>query len=266
MSKTRLTAVFTAISLILALAVSGGAELSGKEIVKRTVNSGTVKDLTATMEMRIINKLGQERIRQIVLVSKKAADGGEMMLLRFEQPAEVRGTGFLSLTHPQAEDETWLYLPALGKPRRIAAEEKSGSFMGSDFSYSDIGLFQVDDFANTLIRAEKLGDEDVYVVESTPASDKIKRECGFARKIWWIRKANFTVVKAVFLDDKERQFKLLQAYETVLLAEDVWFNTRMEMKNLQTNSHTVVVFKNIKINTGVSDDYFTQRQLTKTGG
>ena len=188
------------------------------------------------------------------------------MLLRFLLPADVKGTGFLNITHPGAEDESWLFLPALGKPRRIASEERGASFMGSDFTYADIGLFQADDYRNTFIRSERYENEETYVIESVPGSDRIKRACGFAKKTWWIRKGNYTVAKAEYAADSGRVTKGLYGSGAIAIAETVWFNTRMEIRNLDLGSRTIVTFKNIKVNTGVPDDYFSMRQLTRVVG
>ncbi|MCL6614404.1 MAG: outer membrane lipoprotein-sorting protein [Firmicutes bacterium] len=262
MKKSSLIA-FYLVCLALVLAAAASAELSGREVIKRLDEMGSVKDMTAELEMRIVNKTGLERVRQLTMASKRGADGTRKVLLRFLAPADVKGTGFLSLSRASGEDESWLYLPALGKPRRIASEERSSSFMGSDFSYADIGLLKIDDYRHTLLRTERLGDEEVYVVESVPVSDEIRRADGFARKIWWIRKETFTVAKAEFLDNAGKVIKVLTGSEVIDLGGGAWLASRMEMRNLTSGSRTVITFKNIKVNTGVADDYFTIRQLTR---
>ncbi|NLG85478.1 MAG: outer membrane lipoprotein-sorting protein [Firmicutes bacterium] len=256
--------VFCLVCLVLALAAAAAAEPSGRDIIKRLDEMGSVKDMTADLEMRIVNKNGLERVRQLSMASKRGTDGTRKVLIRFLAPADVKGTGFLSLSRTQGEDESWLYLPALGKPRRIAAEERSSSFMGSDFSYADIGMLKIDDYRHTLLRTERLGEDEVYVGESVPVSDAIRRADGFAKKVWWIRKETYTIAKAEFLDVSGKVIKAFSATEVVKLAEDAWLATRLEMRNLNTGSRTVLTFKNIKVNTGVSDDYFTVRQLTRS--
>ena len=134
------------VCFVLALAAAAAAEPSGRDIIKRLDEMGSVRDMTAELEMRIINKTGLERVRQLSMASRRGADGTRKVLIRFLAPADVKGTGFLNLSPARGENESWLYLPALGKPRRIAAEERSSSFMGSDFSYADIGMLKIDDY------------------------------------------------------------------------------------------------------------------------
>ncbi|MBE3576101.1 MAG: outer membrane lipoprotein-sorting protein [Limnochordales bacterium] len=250
--------------LALALSTPARAELSGTEIIKRYNEMGSVMDMSAEIEMRIISKSGQERVRQLTIVSKRGDDATRKVLLRFLSPADVKGTAFLSISGVRGEDENWLYLPALGKPRRIASEERSNSFMGSDFTYADIGLLKIDDYRHTLLRTERLGNEEVYVVESVPVSDKVRRADGFAKKIWWIRKSTFTLARAEFLDNNGKVIKVLTGSDVVDLGSGAWLSSRLEMQNLTTGSRTIITFKNIKVNSGIPDDYFTTRELTRT--
>ena len=52
----------------------------------------------------------------------------------------MKNTGFLTYDYDASgkDDDQWLYLPALGKTKRIASSDQSGAFMGSDFNYSDL--------------------------------------------------------------------------------------------------------------------------------
>jgi len=250
--------------LALALCfVAGAANLSGRDVIKRLDEMGSVQDLTADLEMRLIGQDGQERVRQLTLVTKRGGDGSRKMLMRFRLPADVKGTGFLSLSRPGSADESWLFLPALGKPRRIAGAERGSSFMGSDFTYADIGLIKIDDYRHTFVRTDQLEGEEVYVVESQPVSEEIRRADGFTRKTWWIRQETYTVAKAEFADNTGRLLKFLRGTDVVALGSGAWLAARMEMKNMESGTRTVITFKNIKVNTGVADDYFSTRQLTK---
>ncbi len=241
---------------------AGAADLSGRDIIEHLDEMGTVQDLTADLEMRLVGRDGQ-RVRQLTLVTKRGSDGSHKMLIRFRLPADVRGTGFLSISRPGGADESWLFLPALGKPRRIAAEERGSGFMGSDFTYADIGLIEIDDYRHTLLRTERYEGDECFVVESLPVSEEIRRADGFAKKTWWIRQETYTVAKAEFADKFGKILKTLRGTEVVFLGASAWLAARMEMKNLESGTRTVITFSNMKVNTGVADDYFSIRQLTK---
>jgi hypothetical protein len=102
---------------------------------------------TADMEMVLIDKHGNQRVRRI---KSFRMDRGEddLRLMFFQHPADVKDTGFLTYDYDQADrdDDQWLYLPALRKTKRIASTDKSGSFMGSDLNYSDMTSRELDDY------------------------------------------------------------------------------------------------------------------------
>lgn len=263
MVRTRgITAIAAGTIVALCLA-AGAANPSGRDVIARLEEMGSVRDLAAELEMRLVNKNGQERLRQLTLTTKRGGDGSRKMLIRFHLPADVKGTGFLSTSKPGGADESWLFLPALGKPRRIAGEERGSSFMGSDFTYADIGIIEIDDYRHTLLRTEPCEGEECFVVESLPVSDEVRRADGFAKKTWWIRQKTYTVAKAEFADKNGKILKVLRGTEVVPLAGDAWLAARMEMENLERGTRTIITFKNIKVNTGVADDYFSIRQLTR---
>ncbi len=247
-------------------AIGAAAEMSGRDIVGRLDEMGPVRDFQADLEMRIISRSGQERQRLMNITTKKREDGGRMTLIRFSSPAMVKDTAYLSITKPGAEDESWLYLPALGKPKRIATGERNGSFMGSDFTYADIGLLKIDNYRHTFLRSERFEGEDVFVVESVPVSEAVRRADGFAKKTWWIRKDTYTVAKTEYTDLSGKLLKVLRGSAVAELSAGAWLATVMEMKNLQTGSRTIVTFRNIKADTGVGDEYFSVSQLARRSG
>lgn len=112
------------------------AEKKGLEISQQTKlkDTGWV-DNTADMLMTLRNKQGQESIRQVKIKNLEQLDDGDKSLTNFTQPRDVKGTSFLSFSHPIKADDQWLYLPALKRVKRISSSNKSGPFMGSEFAF-----------------------------------------------------------------------------------------------------------------------------------
>lgn len=75
---------------------------------------------------------------------------------------------FMVFKHPGSDADRWLFVPALNMVRRIAAQDKYSSFVGSDFSYDDVSGRDLDDDAHTLVKEAKLGSKDCYVLKNTP--------------------------------------------------------------------------------------------------
>jgi len=142
--------------------------------------------------MVLINDKGQRRERNSTNVVKLQPNGVDSkFLITFSTPADIKGTGFLQVEHIDGDDDLWIYLPALKKSRRLVANNKKDSFVGSDFSYGDISLPKVDKYRHVLLRSDSVDGADCFVIESTPADETVRSTSGYSRKITWVRKDNF---------------------------------------------------------------------------
>lgn len=261
--------VLAALALIVVLGMGAvlspawADDLTGADIIGRMDSLGTVADLAAQMEMRTLQKSGTKNYYKMSLVMKGTPDGGRKMLIRVLAPATIKGTAVLSVSRPGVPDETWLYLPALGKPKRITAGDRGGSFMGSDFTYEDMGLLKTNDYRYTLTGAETVDGEGMYVIESVPVSESAKAAAGYARKIWWVRKDTFTRARTETRSSSGKTLKVMRSWDVVELASGAWFTRSMETKNLQSGSATTLTFLEMKANTGVPDSLFSVEALGK---
>lgn len=256
-------AVLFAVGIAVVPHRAGAGDLTGADIIGRMDSLGSVADLTAQMEMRTIRQSETRNYYKMSLVMKGTSDGGRKMLIRVLAPATIKGTAVLSISRPGVPDETWLYLPALGKPKRISAGERGGSFMGSDFSYEDMGLMRTNDYRYTLTGTEEVDGEEMYVVESVPVSENAKASAGYARKIWWVRKDTFTRARSETRSSSGKTLKVMRSWNVIQLASNSWFTKNMETTSVQSGSSTQLTFLEMKTNTGVSDALFSVDQMGK---
>ena len=137
--------------------------------------------------------------------------------------------------------------------------------MGTEFSYSDMLSPKVEDYQYQLLKTESLAGADCYVVESDPANQKILTEQGYSKTISWIRKDNFVESKVDYYDKSGALLKTLTTSNITMVdqANHKWLALKREMQNLQTKRKTIMEFNKIKVNSGVSDDFFTLRYLEK---
>ena len=135
--------------LITTLLVVNVFAMTNQEVANKNdkVMSG-FKDSKSDMIMTLINANGQKRTRKMSMIILEK-DGGDKSLMTFVSPKDVKGTKFLSYSHINKDDDQWLYLPALKRVKRIASKNKSGSFMGSEFSYEDLSSFDADKYSYT---------------------------------------------------------------------------------------------------------------------
>lgn len=242
------------------------AELSARDIMEKNFFVSKVSALKADSTMVLINHRGQKRERRNTTIIKLQPNGiDSKFLVRFSAPADIKGTGFLQIEHSDGDDDLWIYLPALKKSRRLVANNKKDSFVGSDFSYGDISLPKVDLYRHTLVRSEKLGEVDCYVIESVPADDQVRANSGYSRKVSWIRADNFFEQKVEYFDLGGRLLKTQHVDRIVPVDPEQgrWFALHREMHNHQTDHRTVIDAENADVSPEINDDIFTTRSIER---
>jgi len=121
-------------------------------------------DSVADLQMVLRNQHGEESKRKMRSRTLEMETDGDRSMVVFEEPRDVKGTTFLSFTHRSGPDDQWLYLPALKRVKRIASNNKSGPFMGSEFAYEDIASQEVEKYTYKFIGEEAVDGEAAYVV------------------------------------------------------------------------------------------------------
>jgi outer membrane lipoprotein-sorting protein len=234
-------------------------ELTGLQIIENVYNRDVGEDMTADLTMTLTNSAGNNRIREIKQFSKDFGDM-EKKIMFFVSPADVKNTSFMNWSYDKVgkDDDQWIYLPALKKTKRISSDSKSDYFMGSDFTYDDLGDRQPNQDVHKLLHEEKVNGEDCYVVESV-SKDK---NYMYSKTITWIIKDKWIGLKKEFYDEDEDLLKILKVnkYEDI---SGFWIITNTEMKNEQKDHKTIMILKNVKINTGIDDGKFTERIMTR---
>ena len=255
-------------ALLLLAGASGAraAELTPAQIMERNFMAGKVADSVADATFRLINAVGQERVRETIGRSKLLPNGVDnMRMTRFVSPPDVKGTVSLLIEHSEQDDDIWIYLPAMKKVRRLVASNKKDSFVGTDFSYGDVIGFKVAEWNHKLLREESVDGHPCYVIESTPVKPSVQAESGYSRRVGWIRKDAFVTVKGELYDEGGQLLKTIALSDIKLVdaAKQRWQPMRLEAKNVQTGHRTVIEMRNFKANQNVSADYFTPRYMER---
>jgi len=235
-----------------------GQSLSGKQIIEKVYNRPTGDDQTSDLTMTLINKSGAQRIR-IIKQFKMDLGAVEKSIMFFLSPADVKNTSFMNWTYDTDQgDDQWIYLPALRKTKRISSDSKSDYFMGSDFTYDDLGDRKLEDDTHKLLREETIDGKECYVVESISKDEDYM----YSKTLVWVDKSNFIGVKKEFYDEDEDLLKVL-AIKEIEEISGIWVIKNSEMENVQKNHRTTIVLSNIQINTGLSASKFTERMMMR---
>ncbi|MBS1271261.1 MAG: hypothetical protein MAGBODY4_00390 [Candidatus Marinimicrobia bacterium] len=235
---------------------------TGYDIMERMLNQSTWDDMQATVTLTLKTSRGETRVRTIDFYSKESQDGDTRMLMRFTDPADVEGTGFLMIEHDNGEDERYLYLPALRRVKRIAASGSGGNFMSSDFTYYDIGSPELEDWNYTRQADTTFAGQKTFVIECLPKTDQIREDTGYGKIIRFILQDKLNNVKSVYFDESLQRKKVLDVKEYTEV-NGVDFESNMVMHDVQIDHTSIMEFDDIQTDTGIPEDFFSQRYLQR---
>ena len=216
-------------------------------------------DQETTSKMILRNSQGAESTREIRGKALEVKGDGDKSLTIFDTPRDVKGTAFLSFTHTLKADEQWLYLPALKRVKRISSSNKSGPFMGSEFSYEDISSQEVEKYKYKFIKDDKINGRDVFVIERIPQYKK----SGYTKQIAWIDKEMYQPLKIEFYDRKKSLLKTLTQHDYKQYLNKYWRPDRLEMVNHQTGKSTTFLWTSYKFKNGFSKRDFDRNSLKR---
>jgi hypothetical protein len=265
MRPTNILSLITALVLVAPVAFADG-NLSARQIMDLVDARDTGDNSTQDMEMILIDKNGSRRERTIRALGRDVGEDSQSIMF-FLSPADVKDTGFLTydFDDDEKDDDQWLYLPALKKTKRIASSDKSGSFMGSDFSYSDMTDRKVDRYDYTLMKEDEINGHKVWQIEAIPNTEKEIKETGNTKSVSFVRQDNFVVIRAVSWVKKGKRLKYFEVKELERI-DGIWVATEMQMttKKGKTTLHkTIIKAHDVRFNQDVGDDAFTVRNLER---
>lgn len=214
------------------------------------------ENFVAEMTMILRNKQGQENKRSLRVKVLEVKGDGNKSLFVFDNPKDVKGTALLIHGHITQLDDQWLYLPALKRVKRISSANRSGSFVGSEFAYEDLGSLEVEKYTYKWMGDEKCGNLDCTITEYTPT----ERGSGYTRLLIWHDKDEFRIWKIEYFDRKNALLKTLihEGYEQYL--GKYWRSKRSSMVNHITGKSTELLWDQIQFQTDINE-----REFTKTG-
>ncbi len=234
--------------ILLPAAVTADEKAKGLQIATEQKNRdrGWV-DSESELQMILRNAQGRESVRRMRALALEVQGDGDKTLTIFDEPMDVRGSAFLTHSHPTAEDDQWLYLPSVKRTRRISSRNKSGPFMASEFAYEDMTSFELEKFQFRYLRDEACAEQlTCYVVEQIP-TDSFS---GYSKIIAWVDQTHYRVQKAEYFDRKDSLLKTLTVHDYQQYLDKFWRPQRLVMQNQQTGKSTELILESIRFQTG----------------
>ena len=205
--------------------------------------------------LQVLNEKGKVADKRW-LFTRLGSHGRSKAVLRFVAPAEVKGVALLIVNHPDRASDQWMWTPALQRERRIALQDRSTRFFGTDFSFEDLEERDVDQYNYRLLGEETIDGAPCWRVESTPSQKKISQ---YTKANVWIRKDNYVLaqVESYIKADVVRRLK----YSDFVQVQEVWTGRRLEMIDLRRKSRTILTLEKLEYNVPLKDEDFTLQSL-----
>ena len=237
-----------------------GAPVFGQDA--RTIVEEAQKRSTASSQryegtLRVIsqkNKITEKRWT----FDRIGSHGKSKSVLRFTAPAEVKGVALLVVNHPDRSSDQWMWTPAVGRERRIALQDRSQRFFGTDFSFEDLEERDTNQFDYRLLGEETLDGAACWKIESRPRQTKVSQ---YTHSQLWIRKDNY--VLAQIENYKKSDLVRRAKYSNIQRVQNIWTAQTIEMFDVRQNSRTVLAIEKLQYNLPMKDEDFTLQALRR---
>lgn len=245
--------------------------------ISASVPSGNAKGMEIALKMKKASDgfIGEESSMKMVLIDAYKAKAvremegkileiegdGDKSLSTFLNPKDVKGTKMLTWSHKEEDDDQWLYLPVSKRLRRISSRSKSSSFMGSEFSYEDLGSQEIEKYNFEFIKEDKLNNETIWVLNRYP-----KSKSGYSKQVLYVSQSKLHPLKIEYFDRKDELLKVAQfsEYKEYEINNKKMYRAgQIHMVNVQTKKESIFTWESRKLGVQHSDRVFDKNTLKK---
>lgn len=216
-------------------------------------------DSIADVEMVLSDASGNEARRYLTIKTFESTDvdEGHKSLVVFHRPLDVKGTALLTHSEIYDADQQWLYLPTLKRVKRISSSNKTGPFMGSEFSYEDMLPPEVERYSHRYLETVRCGDLDCFKLERTPKDG----DSGYKRQISYLDTQEYRLQRVDYFNRRDDLFKTLYFTDYQRYNEAFWRASRMTMVNHQSGKTTYLLWGDFTFKNGFSSADFSRTAM-----
>lgn len=256
-ARTLLATVGLAAMCVVTSTSHARAADNARQIVEETQKRTTAQSQRYEGILQVFDGKGKVSDKRWTL-ERLGSHGTSRMVLRFTQPAEVKGVALLVVNHPDRASDQWMWTPAIERDRRIALQDRSTRFFGTDFSFEDLEERDVDQYDYTLLGDDTVGGAAAWKIQSTPKQAKSSQ---YTKSVVWIRKDTYVFVRIENFA-KDQLVRRLN-YGDIQNVQGIWTAKRLEMTDLKRNSRTVLTLDKLQYNVPMKDDDFTLQAIRR---
>jgi hypothetical protein len=254
-SSTRRRLAIGSAAVFLLIQPSIEAQNDARQIVAEAQRRSEAKSQRYEGLLQVLDARGKVADKRWTFM-RFGSHGTSKAVLRFLAPPEVKGVALLILNHPDRASDQWMWTPALQRERRIALQDRSTRFFGTDFSFEDLEERDVNQYEYRLLGEQAIDGAPCWHIESVPGQRKISQ---YTKSEVWIRKDNYAVaqVESYIKAEAVRRLK----YSEFAQVQGIWAGRRLEMSDLRRKSRTVLTLEKLQYNVPLEEEDFTLQAL-----
>jgi len=228
-----------------------------RQIVAESQKRGQSKSQQYEGTIEVIGSSNKISIKRWIF-ERFGSFGASKAILRFTAPAEVKGVALLIVNHPDRASDQWMWTPALERDRRIALQDRSTRFFGTDFSFEDLEERDVNQFDYKLVGEETFDGQACWKIESKPRESKSSQ---YTSSVLLIRKDNYVVIQ---IDNFSKEKLVRRIHYTDVQQQDgIWVGRTMEVQDSNRGSRTVMKLEKLQYNIPMKEESFTLEALRR---
>jgi hypothetical protein len=236
------------------------AKIKGLEIANEGDRRDTgFENVTAHLTMLLIEYDGTATTRNMLRKTLEVKDDGDKNLNIFESPEDIRGTAVLTYSHANEADEQWILFPSLKRVKRISTSNKSGQFMGSEFSFEDIAPPELSKYTYRFLKEDMQEGKKCFVLELVPTY----KYSGYTKLIQWLDQEMYQPLKTEYYDKSEKHFKTLYFRSYRQYLGKYWRPSEMVMENSVNKKTTKLLWNDYTFKSGLSENDFSVMALNR---
>jgi hypothetical protein len=244
-----------ALSTAVLISISLFAQSDARQIVEEAQRRAESKSQRYEGLLQVLDSNGKVADKRWLFM-RLGSHGRSKSVLRFVTPAEVKGVAVLIVNHPDRASDQWMWTPALQRERRIALQDRSTRFFGTDFSFEDLEERDVNQYDYRLLGDATIDGAACWHIESTPSQKKISQ---YTKSHVWIRKDTYALaqIESYVKSDVVRRLK----YSNFSQVQGIWTGRRLEMNDLRRKSRTILTLDKLEYDVPLKDEDFTLQAL-----
>ncbi|MBI4179872.1 outer membrane lipoprotein-sorting protein [bacterium] len=237
--------------------------LSARDVMRRVELNQRAPSEIIEIDMTLTDRTGFERRRQVREFRRREPDGLESTLVFFDAPPDIRGSALLSKQRPDGWDDQWLYLPAVGKIRRIADSGRTDYFLGTDLTFEDFSVEDIDLYVYRFAAPDtEIDERPARVIDAVARDESARRRSGYGLRRVYVDADRDVILMTEYFDRSGKLIKILKAAEVERHGSN-WRANRIHVRNFQRRHRTDLTVARRDLVTPLAADLFTPRTLRR---